>query len=315
MNLYKVLNVDENATMKEIKKAYHILAKQYHPDKNRHDTAEKYDMITYAYHILKNEKTRQEYDMMNNLNKSKFQKLLESLFNTKLDLNKMKDIGIYIDQKDFDNIETSIEDYLNLFNINDLFNLITNNIIAKKDIYDINCSDSDIDLWSETYGEYYNELPIIYQKYNKNNIFLTLDTTIENFINNNIRKIKIKRNIDNTYITNTFKFYMKSNYIVFKEGGDYNGHLIINLKLPKEYIVENNTIFYILDITTYEYFYGVNKNIIILNKKYSIITIPYIDGIFYYLENNIKNYNIIIKFNHIYCYTENNKKIMNEYFN
>lgn len=33
-DLYRILNVDTSATQSEIRKAYHRLAKQYHPDKH-----------------------------------------------------------------------------------------------------------------------------------------------------------------------------------------------------------------------------------------------------------------------------------------
>lgn len=63
-NLYKVLNVAQSAKQEEIKKAYHDLAKKYHPDRNPGDKAseQKFKEISAAYDILGDEKKRREYD-------------------------------------------------------------------------------------------------------------------------------------------------------------------------------------------------------------------------------------------------------------
>ena len=37
-NYYDILNISNQATEKEIKTAYRLLAKQYHPDKNLNNT-------------------------------------------------------------------------------------------------------------------------------------------------------------------------------------------------------------------------------------------------------------------------------------
>ena len=48
-----MLGVDVAATEREIKMAYRKLALQYHPDKNKEDTAEeRFKMISLAYNIL-----------------------------------------------------------------------------------------------------------------------------------------------------------------------------------------------------------------------------------------------------------------------
>lgn len=68
VNLYDVLNVPEDATKKEIKEAYRELVREFHPDKNKHksdDTCkEMFKLITHAYNVLHNDKTRMEYDKM-----------------------------------------------------------------------------------------------------------------------------------------------------------------------------------------------------------------------------------------------------------
>lgn len=62
-NPYIVLQVNKNSTKAEIKMAYKTLAKQYHPDLNKNDDANKiFIKINVAYHILINEETREQYD-------------------------------------------------------------------------------------------------------------------------------------------------------------------------------------------------------------------------------------------------------------
>jgi curved DNA-binding protein len=63
MKYYTILNVSENASESEIKKSYHKLAKEYHPDKNPSKQAEeKFKNISEAYHVLSDPKKRQEYN-------------------------------------------------------------------------------------------------------------------------------------------------------------------------------------------------------------------------------------------------------------
>ena len=64
IDYYKILDVDRNATEKDIKKAYRKLARKYHPDLNPNDkTAEKkFKEINEANEVLSNPENRKKYD-------------------------------------------------------------------------------------------------------------------------------------------------------------------------------------------------------------------------------------------------------------
>ena len=60
---YSVLGVSRDASQEEIRKAYKQLAKKYHPDINKSkDSESKFKEVNEAYGVLRNEKSRQQYD-------------------------------------------------------------------------------------------------------------------------------------------------------------------------------------------------------------------------------------------------------------
>ena len=61
MSLYNYLNLDDNASKKDIKKAYYKLAKIYHPDKKT-GNEEIFKKVQGAYEILSSDKLRIEYN-------------------------------------------------------------------------------------------------------------------------------------------------------------------------------------------------------------------------------------------------------------
>jgi curved DNA-binding protein len=62
-SLYETLEISENASESEIKKAYRKLARQYHPDVNKDSKAEdKFKEINSAYEILSDKEKKQQYD-------------------------------------------------------------------------------------------------------------------------------------------------------------------------------------------------------------------------------------------------------------
>lgn len=61
IDLYAILGVSKRASISDIKKAYHRLAKEYHPDKNE-DEGHKFKEISFAYEVLSNPEKREIYD-------------------------------------------------------------------------------------------------------------------------------------------------------------------------------------------------------------------------------------------------------------
>lgn len=67
LNLYEILEVSEKASKEVIEKAYHVLAKKYHPDlqqeKQKQEAEKKMKQINEAYEILSDQEKRKEYDI------------------------------------------------------------------------------------------------------------------------------------------------------------------------------------------------------------------------------------------------------------
>ena len=298
MDLYDILNIPPNASKDDIIKSYRKLAKQYHPDKPNGNT-EKFQQINYAYNILINDDTKVQYDGMKITTKSKLTKFLEDWFKKQTHIKKFLNMSDIMVKDIMDNIET--------YDMNDILTLFSGMIIpTKKKIYS-DCSDTETPIWEEDKAEYYhlNTLPLKYQQYNKNNIILELNCTLEDIINNSIRKIKINKKNNNIMIETSYYFKISHPYIVFNMGGDNSvGHLIINMILPHEYTWLPECILLNVNISLFQYIYGIT------NEQYNIINwVPYINGNII----NIKKYNdyiFAIKLNTIYNDNEINKKIL-----
>jgi curved DNA-binding protein CbpA len=62
MSYYAVLNLSRDADGEDIRAAYHLLARRYHPDIGPGGSAEKFRQITEAYEVLKDPYRREAYD-------------------------------------------------------------------------------------------------------------------------------------------------------------------------------------------------------------------------------------------------------------
>ena len=118
---YDTLNVSRNASEKEIKKQYRILAKQFHPDINP-SAINVFKEIVEAYNVLSSSKKRKEYD----LNKKKAE--LEE--HNQLTLYKENNVYNQATQSSYDRSIENIEK-LNTLVCNEIEKLKTEEIVDK----------------------------------------------------------------------------------------------------------------------------------------------------------------------------------------
>jgi curved DNA-binding protein CbpA len=150
-NLYEILNVSETANLKEIKKNFIKLVKNFHPDKNSKLEEDIYYHIMLANQILLNENYRKKYDnYINNYHnnfvdlKNNFKKNITKNFN-----NQSIDIKTFSQTVYELNKKHGYDENLNFEKINEKFNLIksnrnNNDIIIERNIFKSNDEFNDI---------------------------------------------------------------------------------------------------------------------------------------------------------------------------
>ena len=192
-NLYKILELNEKASIEEIKKSYRKLALKYHPDKNNNDEECKkiFIDITESYDILGNVEKRKKYDMFGiedtdlNFDEDPF-KMFNTIF--KEHLNQFKNMQ-YENNFDVGNIISELSG-LNIGNLFDMpnFNVKVNSFGNNKQI--------DID-------NIFNNLNNNLNKYSENNnlveeviddIVIHLDVSMEEIYKNKKRSITYEKN-------------------------------------------------------------------------------------------------------------------------
>ncbi len=330
MELYGILEIKPNASEVEIKKSYLKLVKKYHPDRNKTPgAAEHFQQIQTAYEILIDPKSRQEYQKMNQTERTGFVEILEKIIRENIDLPELKKYGINLERTDFDYLQKNFANFFRALNVGEILAFFSKGIVPRKDFANIiNCSESDMDMYDSTCAEYFYHLPMCFQKVNKLDIKLDLSIKLGDIANHTKRKIKIKRNMEDEEITSTFVFNLSKPYIVFVGAGDMDngdyGNLIIKLNLPNNLVWTENLILIEQSMSLYELIYGLDIYLDLgENKVISIQNwVPSRDGYLIDISNgqnvntNVKlpDHNLGIKLYLDYEDSEEKANLLKQYF-
>lgn len=98
---YKILKIDKNSSLDDIKKKYRELAVKYHPDKNRGDKESEdiFKEISEAYSILSDPQKRNEYDLLYNQPKFNFSDFILNSLNKRYYQNNVYEEREYLSLK------------------------------------------------------------------------------------------------------------------------------------------------------------------------------------------------------------------------
>ena len=314
MNLYETLELNEGASLEEIKKSYRRLARKYHPDKNKTNDSVKFLEINSAYEILSNDKSRAEYIKLPDENKNKFQEFLNSLFGHKIDISSLSSFGIKLTKDDMDYIKSDLEDVLKKLNLKEVFKFFKDGILPKKDFDNFClCSDSEINAWTCDDAMYFDSLPIHYQKLSSNDGSLNISQNISLYqlFKNDKINITIKRmSTNNEFLKTKFSFNVSNQWVIYNGGGDLSsdecnfGDLVIKLNLPKNLDWQENIILYQKKINLYEFIYGINFSFNdsefndiskVVKDKSNISWVPIREGNIIFLNTIDSNFKLAIK--------------------
>lgn len=284
INLYELLEIKENSSTDDIKKAWKKLALKYHPDKNNNKTSDKFLKIKNAYDILSNDELRKEYD-----EKIKLNKLFSSNFNNGLnifDINLKNYLSNFINSTEIDKIielilhkKVIMNDLLNITNgfcnnFNDFISKLTNiEIILNYNLKDIwECKPTNI-----KYARYTTDvfeeliLPI--------DFIQVYENEGEQIIINNIKykgNLVIKINIINTYYGGeNYYIYDNDLYVLIDKKRIYNNKFTLNFLDGNKYkfnITKLNKISNKLGDVYYKKNFGLPKFTNFENEKNSINT-------------------------------------------
>jgi hypothetical protein len=328
MDLYEILEIKPTASEAEIKKAYLRLVKIYHPDKQTDDMKEeasiKFQKIRSAYEILSNNKTRVEYMKMNTTDRYTFVDILEKFIGNNINIDELKKYGLKLERIDIDYIQKNFMNFIKSIDVSELLNLFINGNVKKKKFDNIiNCSESELDTFDELCAEYYYNLPIYLQRTNNMDIKIDLNIKLGDITNNNKRKIKIKRNINNRLEESVFIFKLNKPYIIFMGAGDMkdddSGNLIIHLNLPNNLLWNEEIVLIEQSMSLYELIYGVSINLDLGDGKNIKIDnwVPSRDGLLINIDNtiyNLKDINLGIKLFLNYEDSNERKELLKTYF-
>tara|TARA_B100000575_G_C23127952_1_gene653790 strand:+ start:29 stop:901 length:873 start_codon:yes stop_codon:yes gene_type:complete len=261
--------------------------------------------------------------------------------------------------KQFHPDKSNLNDYQDFIKITESYNRLIN--LEEIDIDNEYKSDEDFKIYLNMYIEiiknlfkYLCEKKEEYKKYKENqrrqniektkDITINLNINIEQIFNNEVIKVTVKvlkKKNNELYLDKEDVYISLLNYkyeYIFKDLGDEDlekkrGDIIIKINvIDKNLELDNYDIIYNLNISLYEYLYGIKRIIkyfddeITLNETLNInnnkITKIYENkGIKYLDDDEIKYGNLVIKFNINYKFNQNYKSsvilknLIEKYFN
>ncbi|KAL4499944.1 hypothetical protein ABPG72_015293 [Tetrahymena utriculariae] len=122
ITLYDLLDVEKDATIEQIKKAYKKLALKIHPDKNKDDpqAKEKFQKIVEAYNILSDPEKKKVYDETGSYGDDFNQHAFEAAYNFYRTIyKKIEKEDIIEFEKKYRGSDMEEEDLINFYNEND----------------------------------------------------------------------------------------------------------------------------------------------------------------------------------------------------
>lgn len=207
-NLYKILEINNNSSDVEIKKAWKKLALKYHPDKNNNKTSEKFIKIKYAYEILSNKFLKNKYDNQ---------------------MNQYKNISIFNFEQN--NLKKYFTDFIGSTEIEKFLYLILNNKVKLNNLFNIS--------YTNKFYEFFEmskfDLNVLFKKLT--DIIITIDWDLKDVWNLQPKIIK--------YIRQTKKIFEEIIYpIDFEQIYEYEGEELIinNISYKGDLIIKINIV-------------------------------------------------------------------------
>lgn len=234
MDYYQILNINKNASSKEIKKHYYSLSKKYHPDKNKGISDDKFKSLSEAYSTLSNPKKRYLYDIKLLFKENSIEFLGEEIIDHFSD----KELEI------LHNYYLKITETTEFKFIKLLYNSLPNKFkysMNKKFKKKIN-SQSLIPL---------KEIKYIYAENLNENFDIKLNRNLKDVYLNKCKEIIVitSNNIYPLFITHSdYIINLRLNYNHFLK-------LVIQTILPEKYVLNGNDIYYNHCINLYEYYF------------------------------------------------------------